>query len=108
LRASPPTGSPRAGGVDDPESFDHAEEDLQQRQLIEARREAETIFARWTRLLASCLAAIDFEETEQIRLARQLEALIPGQELKALSEATDAMDKATDAAELMWIRRLPA
>ena len=86
------------------ESFDHAEEDLQQRQLIEARREAETILAAVDKAPSHpAWQQLTPEETEQIRLRReQLEALIPGQELKALREATDAMDKATRRfAELM-------
>jgi molecular chaperone DnaK len=86
------------------ESFDHAEEDLQQRQLIEARREAETILAAVDKAPSHpAWQQLTPEETEQIRLRReQLATLIPGQELKALREATDAMDKATRRfAELM-------
>ena len=86
------------------ESFDYAEQDIQERQLIEARREAETIIAAvdkapshpaWQQLTA--------DEIEDIRQRKEeLRVRIEGEDLKAIREATDALDKATRRfAELM-------
>ena len=86
------------------ESFDFAEQDIQQRQLIEARREAETIIAAvdkapthpaWQQLTP--------DEIEEIRRRREeLKGWIEGEDLKAIRDATDALDKATRRfAELM-------
>ena len=86
------------------ESFDYAEADFHQRQLIEARNEAATILgyvekapqnAAWQQL--------SDEERVQIGLvADELRVLKDGDDLKALREATEALDKATrHFAELM-------
>ncbi len=86
------------------ESFDYAEADIEQRQLIEARNEANTILAAvdkapshpaWQQLTA--------EERAQIMLLRdELSVLKDADDLKLLRSATEALDKATTRfAELM-------
>jgi Fe-S protein assembly chaperone HscA len=86
------------------ESFDYAEQDFAERQLIEARNEARTILdavekahqhAAWRRLEDGERAAID---AAQARLA----AIVEENDLDALREATETLDKATTRfAELM-------
>jgi Fe-S protein assembly chaperone HscA len=86
------------------DSFDHAEADFAERQLIEARNEADTILAAvekapnhpaWQRLTD--------EERAQIGLLKdELYVLKQGDDLKALRAGTEALDKATrHFAELM-------
>ncbi|MGA7342478.1 MAG: Fe-S protein assembly chaperone HscA [Terracidiphilus sp.] len=86
------------------DSFDHAEEDFAKRLLIETRNEADSILtkveqaretAAWAQLAGEEQSAID---TARDRLA----AVKPGDELKAIREATVALDQATHRlAELM-------
>jgi molecular chaperone DnaK (HSP70) len=86
------------------ESFDYAESDIEQRQLIEARNEANTIIAAvdkapsqpaWRQLT-------DDERTQIILLRDELSVLKDGDDLKLIREATSALDKATHRfAELM-------
>src|SRR5450631_3514331 len=86
------------------ESFDYAEEDFRQRQVIEARREAETILAAlekapkhpaWQELTQE-------EHGEIARLSRGLLSVKQGDDLPAIRQATEALDKATRRfAELM-------
>ena len=86
------------------DSFDHAESDFAERQLIEARLEADTILgavarapenAAWERLSADEHAAIFAARDHLI-------AVHPGSDLKAIREATTALDAATRRfAELM-------
>jgi len=86
------------------ESFDYAEQDFAQRQLIEARNEADTILgavekapsnAAWQQLT-------DDERTEISMLADELRVLKQGDDLKALRAGTEALNKATTRfAELM-------
>ena len=86
------------------ESFDYAEADIEQRQLIEAKNEANTILAAvdkapshsaWEQLS-------DDERTQIILLRDELAALKDGDDLKLLRAATEGLDKATQRfAELM-------
>ena len=86
------------------ESFDYAEEDFHVRQVIEARNEADTILAAvekapqhpaWQQLSAE-------ERTEIARLDRELLGIKQGDNLPAIRQATEALDKATRRfAELM-------
>ena len=86
------------------ESFDHAEEDIHLRQLVEARNEAETILnaiekapshPAWQLLTAD-------EHAEIASLSAQVSALKQGSDLPALRAGTEALDKATRRfAELM-------
>jgi len=86
------------------DSFDNAEADIQERQLIEARNEADTILTAvekapkhpaWQQLTE--------EERAQIGLLKdELFGLKQGDDLKALRAGTEALDKATRRfAELM-------
>jgi molecular chaperone DnaK (HSP70) len=85
-------------------SFDHAEEDIHLRQLVEARNEADTILnalekapanPAWQLLQPDERAAID-------RLSADLRVLNQGDDLQALRAGTEALDKATHRfAELM-------
>jgi molecular chaperone DnaK len=86
------------------ESFDYAEADIEQRQLIETKNEANTILAAvdkapshpaWEQLAAD-------ERTQIILLRDELAVLKDGDDLKLLRAATEALDKATQRfAELM-------
>jgi Fe-S protein assembly chaperone HscA len=86
------------------ESFDYAEQDFAERQLIEARNEAATILAAvdkapthpaWQELT-------DDERTQIGMIAEELRVLREGTDLKALRDATHALDQATRRfAELM-------
>ena len=86
------------------DSFDNAESDFAERQLIEARLEADTILgavarapenAAWARLSADEHAAVFAARDHLI-------AVHPGSDLKAIREATTALDAATRRfAELM-------
>ena len=79
------------------DSFDNAETDFEARQLIEARLEAETILAAVEKAPAhAAWQLISDEEKASIEAARlHLEAVKPGNNLKAIREATTALDKAT-------------
>ncbi len=86
------------------DSFDHAEADIAERQLIEARNEAETI-------LTAVIKAPEHPAWQQLRLEEQTEIMMLAEELRVLSEGddlaglragTEALDKATRRfAELM-------
>lgn len=85
-------------------SFDNAEEDIRQRQVIEAKNEAETILAAvnkgriheaWQKLSSDEIAKIKQEEDE-------LKASVAGGDYKVIRAAIDRLDKATRRfAELM-------
>ena len=85
-------------------SFDHAEEDIQERQVIEAKNEAETILtavekgkshAAWQMLSSDEIAAIEQEITH-------LKAAVEGGDYKIIRRSIEALDKATRRfAELM-------
>jgi molecular chaperone DnaK len=86
------------------ESFDYAEQDFAERQLIEARNEAATILAAvdkapthpaWQQLS-------DDERTQIGMITEEVRVLQEGTDLKALRDATHALDQATRRfAELM-------
>ncbi|MBV8629501.1 MAG: Fe-S protein assembly chaperone HscA [Silvibacterium sp.] len=86
------------------ESFDYAEQDFAERQLIEARNEAATILAAvdkapshpaWRQLT-------DDEHTQIGMVAEEVRVLSEGDDLQALRDATRALDQATRRfAELM-------
>jgi Fe-S protein assembly chaperone HscA len=86
------------------ESFDYAEEDFRQRQVIEARREAETILTAlakgkknpaWQQLTAS-------ERTNAEALEEALVATKDGNDYHAIRKAIDALNEGTmRLAELM-------
>jgi molecular chaperone DnaK (HSP70) len=86
------------------ESFDHAEEDIHLRQLVEARNEAETILNAVEKAPSSPawhLLEPD-ERTEINALSAELSVLKQGDDLQALRAGTEALDKATHRfAELM-------
>jgi molecular chaperone DnaK len=86
------------------ESFDYAEADFQQRQLIEARNEADTILAAVEKAPQNAAwQQLTDEERAQIGLLKEeLFVLKQGDDLKALRAGTEALDKATRRfAELM-------
>ena len=86
------------------ESFDYAEEDFRQRQLIEARREAETILAAlgkgknspaWRELTAE-------ERSRAEAMEKALVAAKEGEDYSAIRNAIDALNQGTmRLAELM-------
>jgi Fe-S protein assembly chaperone HscA len=86
------------------DSFDNAEEDIRQRQLIEARNEANTILAALEKAPGNpAWSQLSNEEKQQIAtLSEELRVLIEGDDLPSLRSGTEALDKATRRfAELM-------
>jgi Fe-S protein assembly chaperone HscA len=86
------------------DSFDNAEADFAKRLLIEARNEAETILAAVDRAPESpAWAALTGEEQSAIFAARDgLQSVKPGEDAKAIRDATLVLDQATRRfAELM-------
>jgi molecular chaperone DnaK (HSP70) len=86
------------------DSFDNAEEDFRQRQLIEARNEADTILAAVEKAPNNpAWLQLSEEEREQITtLSEELRVLKEGDDLPSLRAGTEALDKATRRfAELM-------
>jgi Fe-S protein assembly chaperone HscA len=85
-------------------SFDHAEEDIEARQLIEAKNEAETILSAvekgkrhpsWLQLSSYEMSTIEIE-------INQLKSLLNSDSYKAIRNAIERLDKATRRfAELM-------
>jgi Fe-S protein assembly chaperone HscA len=86
------------------ESFDHAEEDIHLRQLVEARNEADTILSAVEKHRAHpAWQMLTLEEQTEIgSLSAELAVLKQGDDLQALRAGTEALDKATHRfAELM-------
>src|ERR1700722_11204768 len=86
------------------ESFDHAEEDIHLRQLVEARNEADTILNALEKAPSSpAWQLLDSDERAEISsLSAELTVLKQGDDLQALRAGTEALDKATHRfAELM-------
>jgi Fe-S protein assembly chaperone HscA len=86
------------------DSFDNAEEDFRQRQLIEARNEANTILAAVEKAPSNpAWLQLTEDEREQIAtLSEELGVLKEGDDLPSLRGGTEALDKATRRfAELM-------
>jgi Fe-S protein assembly chaperone HscA len=78
-------------------SFDYAEEDIQQRQVIEAKNEAETILAAvdkgrthaaWQQLTSQEIEAINEAETH-------LKAALQGDDYKIIRQSIEHLDKST-------------
>jgi Fe-S protein assembly chaperone HscA len=86
------------------DSFDYAEQDFAVRQLIEARNEASTILAAVDKAPAHAAwqQLTDDERTQIGMISEELRVLNEGDDLKALRDATHALDNATRRfAELM-------
>jgi len=86
------------------ESFDFAEEDFRQRQVIEARREAETILAALAKGKKNdAWQDLGSEERRKIEaLEKALVAVKDGDNYQAIREAIDALNQGTmHLAELM-------
>ncbi|HEX6772925.1 MAG TPA: Fe-S protein assembly chaperone HscA [Acidobacteriaceae bacterium] len=86
------------------DSFDHAESDFQERQLIEARNEASTILAAVEKAPSHpAWQQLTEEEQTKIReLTTELEILRDAGDLESLRSCTEALDQATrHFAELM-------
>ena len=86
------------------ESFDHAETDIEERQVIEANNEAETILAAVekgkTHEAWQMLSGDEIEKIEQKVL--ELKASLKGGDRKVIRRAIDGLDKSTTRfAELM-------
>jgi hypothetical protein len=85
-------------------SFDHAEEDIEARQLIEARNEAETILgavekgkrhSSWLQLTSYEMSTIEME-------LNQLKAAMLGDNYRVIRQGIERLDKSTRRfAELM-------
>jgi molecular chaperone DnaK len=86
------------------ESFDHAEEDIHLRQLVEARNEAENILSKIEKAPNQpAWQLLEPDEAAEIRsLSAELAVLKQGDDLQALRAGFEALDKATHRlAELM-------
>ena len=86
------------------DSFDNAEADFEQRQLIEARVEAEDILARVAKAKTHPVwAQLTFEEQTEVGLVEdELHVLKEGEDRRAIRGSIEALDKATRRlAELM-------
>jgi molecular chaperone DnaK len=86
------------------ESFDHAEEDFQQRQVIEARNEAETIVAALEKGRQSPAwgALTSNEKREIAELESALQATVAGDDYDVIRKAIEGLNKGTTRlAELM-------
>jgi len=86
------------------ESFDNAEEDFRQRQIIEARTEAETIVAALEKGRQSpAWGVLTSDEKRQIaQLEDELKATVEGDGYDAIRKAIDALNRGTmRLAELM-------
>jgi Fe-S protein assembly chaperone HscA len=86
------------------ESFDHAEEDIHLRQLVEARNEAENILSKIEKAPnQAAWQLLEPDEAAEIRsLSAELAVLKQGDDLQALRAGFEALDKATHRlAELM-------
>ena len=86
------------------DSFDYAEEDFRQRQLIEARNESETILAALEKGKKSpAWGALSNDEKKQIaKLEKALNAAKGEEDYQAIRKAIDALNEATmHLAELM-------
>jgi molecular chaperone DnaK (HSP70) len=79
------------------ESFDHAEEDINLRQLVEARNEADTILNALEKAPTrpSWQLLEPDERSEISALSAELTVLKQGDDLQALRAGTEALDKAT-------------
>src|ERR1700723_486892 len=79
------------------DSFDSAEEDFRQRQVIEARNEAATIFAALEKAKKSpAWGALTTEEKKQIaKMEKSLVALHAEQDYKAIRKAIDVLNQGT-------------
>lgn len=79
------------------ESFDHAEEDIQERQLREARVEAESMLAATRAALAAQAALLEAGEVDRIRSAMtSLEAAVSGGDAVAIRDAIDALNRESE------------
>lgn len=86
------------------ESFDYAEEDIRQRQVIEARNEAETILTAVEKApLSPAWQQLTPDEVAEIQSRKaELEVLKHGDDYKLIRDGIDGLDKATRRfAELM-------
>lgn len=86
------------------ESFDYAEEDFRQRQVIEARREAETILAALSKGKNNAAwEELTHDERRNVAtLEKDLIQVKDGDDYQAIRESIDALNKATmRLAELM-------
>ena len=86
------------------DSFDHAEDDLNERQVIEAKNEAATILEAVTKgQKHQAWQQLTPDEIEHIKAAMlELEASVKGGEYKLIRRAIDSLDKKTHRfAELM-------
>jgi len=86
------------------ESFDYAEEDFRQRQIIEARNEAETILTALEKGRSSpAWSQLPSDEQRRIaKLERSLNQVKKGEDYQAIRKAIDELNQATThLAELM-------
>jgi molecular chaperone DnaK (HSP70) len=86
------------------ESYDYAEEDFRQRQVIEARRETETILAALTKEKGNeAWRALTDEERRRIEaLEKALVGVQDGEDYQAIRNGIDELNQATmHLAELM-------
>jgi Fe-S protein assembly chaperone HscA len=78
-------------------SFDHAEEDIEQRQVIEAKNEAETILSAVEKgRKKDAWQQLSFDEIQKIDAAQaELKASVQGGNYRIIRQAIERLDKAT-------------
>ena len=78
------------------ESIDHAEEDIRRRQVIEARREAETVLRATRKQLGACAGQIAPAEREAIEAEMaKLEESVRADDYLRMRDFTEALDRLT-------------
>ncbi|OGA61631.1 MAG: Fe-S protein assembly chaperone HscA [Betaproteobacteria bacterium RIFCSPLOWO2_12_FULL_65_14] len=79
------------------ESFEHAKEDVQARALAEYRVDGQRLLDATRSALAADGALLEPHEVEAIEKAlRALEQALPGSDARAIKQATEALNRATD------------
>ncbi len=79
------------------DSFEHAKEDVHARALAESRTDGQRLLEATRSALAADRALLDPQEIEVIEKAMQaLEKLLPGAEHRAIKQAAEALNRATD------------
>jgi molecular chaperone HscA len=79
------------------ESFEHAKEDVQARALAEYRVDGQRLLDATRSALAADRALLEPREIEEIEKAmRALEQVLPGNDARAIKQATEILNRATD------------
>ena len=79
-------------------SFEHAEEDIATRMLVEARNEGQLLIQATEKALSATESGLDAGEIERIRaVAEDLRTIMEGTDFHLIREKTDALNAATQS-----------